>query len=103
MTKSALTRVGLQDAVRRATGDGRVDAAGLIESESGHISNVLAKGKSVKIILFGRFGILDKVPRMGRNPQTSQRRPIPAMRSLLSRPARAVQERMAAVGRALER
>lgn len=103
MTKGTLTRVGLQDAVRHSVGNGRVDAAGLDESVLGHISDALANGESLKIIQFGRFDVLDKAPRMGRNLQTGQRRPIPAMRSLRFRPASAFQDRVATVGRALER
>lgn len=96
MATRSLTRLGLRDAVHRATGVSGDDAAGLVESVLGHISDALANGEAVKIKNFGSFKVRDKKARAGRNPKTGEDRLIEARRIILFHPARVVRNRVAA-------
>lgn len=45
------------------------------------ITEALSKGESVKIVGFGIFGVKNRAPRIGRNPQTKEPVEIPATKA----------------------
>ena len=65
--QSNITRAHLADAVCRATGLPRTDAAGFVELFLDLISDTLLQGESVMISGFGKFIVLKRAARKGRN------------------------------------
>ena len=48
------------------------EANDLVEATLAIVKDTLSQGEVVKLSSFGRFDTRDKVPRMGRNPQTGE-------------------------------
>ncbi len=80
-----LTRADIADSINRQVGLSRNDAAQLIESLLGHITQALYDGENVKISGFGTFVLRDKTERVGRNPKTGVEVPIAPRRVLTFR------------------
>ena len=95
MTNKTLTRMDLGEAVFREVGLSRNDAAQMVESVLGHISDALVDGEQVKISSFGTFSVRDKGPRIGRNPKTGEEVPIEPRRVLTFRPSHLMKDRVA--------
>src|SRR5580698_4842003 len=72
----ALTRVELYDAVYREVGLSRSESSALVELVLNEISEVVARGETVKLSSFGTFHVRQKGKRMGRNPKTGIEVPI---------------------------
>jgi integration host factor subunit alpha len=73
----------------------RNDAAQMVESALGHMSDALARGEQVKISSFGTFSVRDKTARVGRNPKTGEEVPIQPRRVLTFRPSHLMKDRVA--------
>ena len=58
------------------------------------MSEVLAKGETVKISSFGTFSVRSKNQRIGRNPKTGQEVPILPRRVLVFRPSQVLKARV---------
>ncbi len=56
----------------------------------------LAVGEPVKLSGFGNFNLRDKNERLGRNPKTGEKVPIPARRVVTFRPGQKLQARIGA-------
>jgi integration host factor subunit alpha len=95
MTNKTLTRMDLGEAVFREVGLSRNDAAQMVESVLGHISDALVEGENVKISSFGTFSVRDKGARIGRNPKTGEEVPIQPRRVLTFRPSHLMKDRVA--------
>ena len=95
MSNKTLTRMDLGEAVFREVGLSRNDAAQMVESVLGHISDALVEGENVKISSFGTFSVRDKGARIGRNPKTGDEVPIQPRRVLTFRPSHLVKDRVA--------
>ncbi|HSR69325.1 MAG TPA: integration host factor subunit alpha [Acidobacteriota bacterium] len=54
------------------------------------IKDRLLAGENVKLSGFGSLNVIDRKPRMGRNPQTGERIQLAASRYVTFRPSRAV-------------
>lgn len=67
MESRNLTRADLADAVCRATGLPRTDSGGLVELFLDLISEALLDRKQVMISGFGKFVVLERAARKGRN------------------------------------
>ena len=69
-----MTKNDLADAVLECLeGDcSQREAADLVEATLSIVKDTLSQGEVVKLSSFGRFDTRDKVPRMGRNPQTGE-------------------------------
>ena len=90
-----LTRADLAESVNRHVGLSRAEAAALIESILGHMSDALERGENVKISSFGTFVLRDKTQRMGRNPKTGVEGPIEPRRVLTFRASQTMRDRVA--------
>ncbi len=95
-SEGTLTRADLADILNRQVGLSRADAAGMIESILGHISDALLGGQNVKISGFGTFVLRDKGERIGRNPKTGVEVPIAPRRVLTFRPSQQMRSRVLA-------
>lgn len=95
MESQTLTRAELADAINKAVGLSRADAARLVESILNHITDALSSGEQVKLTGFGTFVLRDKRERIGRNPKTGVEVPISPRRVLGFRASQTVRERIA--------
>ncbi|MBC7132830.1 MAG: integration host factor subunit alpha [Roseovarius sp.] len=95
MTNKTITRMDLSEAVFREVGLSRNDAAQMVESVLGHISDALVRGEQVKISSFGTFSVREKTARVGRNPKTGEEVPIEPRRVLTFRPSHLMKDRVA--------
>lgn len=97
-SEGTLTRADLADILNRQVGLSRADAAGMIESILGHVTDALLEGDNVKISGFGTFVLRDKGERIGRNPKTGVEVPIAPRRVLTFRPSQQMRSRVVAAG-----
>lgn len=71
----------LIDAMSEASGLTAKDAGKALDALISTIEDELAKGHEVNITGFGKFMVIDKAEKVGRNPQTGGQVIIPARRS----------------------
>jgi integration host factor subunit alpha len=90
-----VTRADLANAIHKAVGLSRADAANLVEDILNHLIDALAKGDNVKISGFGSFILRDKAQRIGRNPKTGVEVPIAPRRVLTFRASQIMRDRIA--------
>ena len=84
---ATLTRNDLATKIRDKFGFTAAHSARLVDVVFEEISEALANGEEVKLAGFGTFRILEKSPRMGRNPKTGAAAIIPARRVASFRPS----------------
>jgi integration host factor subunit alpha len=92
---STLTRAELADAVHGKMGLSKADAARMVESVLGKISDALTDGENVKLSGFGTFILRDKRQRVGRNPKTGIEVPITPRRVVTFRASQSLRQRVA--------
>ncbi len=80
--------------IAQRTGLPYVQCTLLINSLIKHIKDALSQQQPVKISNFGVFTPRDKAQRIGRNPKTGKLYPIPAMRTVLFRPANGFKKKL---------
>ncbi|MGC9361636.1 MAG: HU family DNA-binding protein [Candidatus Syntrophosphaera sp.] len=73
MTKADLVKI-----VSENTGIIRKDVAVVVDSLLQSIKDSLAKGNHIEIRGFGTFKLKTRKPRVGRNPKTDEKVPVPA-------------------------
>jgi nucleoid DNA-binding protein len=73
MTKADLVKV-----ISENTGIIRKDVAVVVDSLLQSIKDSLGKGHHIEIRGFGTFRLKTRKPRMGRNPKTEEKVPVPA-------------------------
>nr|WP_320011644.1 HU family DNA-binding protein [uncultured Desulfobulbus sp.] len=52
------------------------------------LSTAMKEGKRVTLVGFGSFSVVDRAPRIGRNPKTGETVPIPSRRVVKFRPGK---------------
>jgi len=67
-----MNKTQLIDAVAKETGSTRAETARTIESLVGTIQKTLKKGDEVALTGFGKFSVVKRRARTGRNPQNGQ-------------------------------
>jgi len=72
----AITRAHLAEAVHRAVGMPRADAAECVEMVLSEIFEAIVSREGVKLSSFGAFHVREKRERVGRNPKTGVEAPI---------------------------
>lgn len=80
-------RADLAEAVYSKLGVSRTVSAELVEMVLHEIAAALEQGEPVKLTGFGIFQVKSKRERVGRNPKTGVKAPIPAMRVLTLKPS----------------
>lgn len=91
----SLTKAHIVDRIYKEAGISRIKAAMLVDSLFKLLKDTLAEGEKIKISGFGRFSLLDKRKRLGRDPQTGERLEISARRVLTFRPSGVLKEDIA--------
>ncbi len=81
MTKT-ITRADIADALYREMGFSHADSFKLIDNILTNMIDALAEGEEIKIAKFASFIPHQKALRMGRNPKTGDKHPIPPRRVL---------------------
>ena len=84
----------LYDAVYRAAGLSRAEAAALVELVLEEIASCLERGEAVKLSAFGSFIVRQKSQRMGRNPKTGKVAPIPPGLGVVFKPSAVLRQRI---------
>lgn len=80
--KESVTRLVLSEQIAGAINVPARDATKLVDSVISTITDTLTKGDEVMISGFGKFVLLDKKERTGRNPRTGEKVKIKARRIL---------------------
>ncbi len=84
----------LADVVAYETGTSRSRAMASVNVVFETIAGALREGADVRITGFGGFEIRQRKARTGRNPRTGETVEIPATRSPVFRPAKALKDRI---------
>lgn len=87
-----LNKKTLIEQVSEATGFTRADVDRVIEAAFELITKKLAAGEDVRIVSFGTFEVRNRLGRLGRNPQTGERMPIPATKHPAFLPGKELKE-----------
>lgn len=58
------------------------------------MSSAMEGGERVTLVGFGSFSVINRAPRLGRNPRTGEEVPIPSRRGVKFRPGKALVERL---------
>ena len=87
MARKNITREHLYNAVYKKVGLSRTETAALVELVLKEITDCLERGEAVKLSSFGSFVVRKKRQRMGRNPKTGKKVPIPARRVMVFKPS----------------
>lgn len=84
---NTVTRACLAEAVHRAVGRSRNEAAGYIEEVLAEIADAIVAGEEVKLSSFGAFQVREKKERLGRNPKTGADATISKRRVVVFKPS----------------
>jgi integration host factor subunit alpha len=84
---TTVTRACLADAVHRAVGTSRAEAAKYVEEVLAEVIEALVVGNEVKLSSFGAFEVRKKNERLGRNPRTGVDAKISKRRVVVFRPS----------------
>ena len=76
----AMNRNGLIAAVSPNSGASKADATKVVDDEFDRISAELSRGRNVNILGFGKFSVVRRTARKGRDPRTGRQINIPASR-----------------------
>jgi nucleoid DNA-binding protein len=93
-----ITRQTLAVAVCRASGLSRSEAADLVTQVFGVITATLLSAEPVMLSGFGKFHVVDRAPRRGRNVRAGQELIIGPRKALVFQPAPGLVERLSAAG-----
>jgi DNA-binding protein HU-beta len=52
------------------------------------MASAMEEGERVTLVGFGSFSVVDRAPRLGRNPKTGEKVPIPQRRGIRFRPSK---------------
>ena len=74
----SLTKIDITEAIREKFGIPKKDCVNIVESLFGIIKDDLNRGNDVMISGFGKWTVLKKKARKGRNPQTGKEMTISA-------------------------
>ena len=93
MISDALTKADLVEVVYQALGGySKKESAQIVECLFDVLKESIERGEKVKISGFGNFVVLDKSPRVGRNPKTGDHITITARRVLTFRPSQVLKD-----------
>lgn len=90
----ALTKSEIVNRLYRNDGWTRRRAAQLVESLLDEMKTVMKAGDDILVSGFGRFRILDKAERPGRNPYTGDKMTLRARRVITFKPSRVLKKDM---------
>jgi len=77
-----LTKADLVDIIAEGTGLTKVETAAVVDGLFTTMRHALKAGESIEIRGFGRFQVVQRAARFGRNPRTGEVVHIPAQKTL---------------------
>ncbi|MFZ4439881.1 MAG: integration host factor subunit alpha [Syntrophales bacterium] len=83
----SMTKVDIIDSINEKTSIQKKECAGIVESLFEIIKSEFAKGNDVNISGFGKWSVLKKKARKGRNPQTGEALMIAARKVVTFKPS----------------
>jgi integration host factor subunit alpha len=83
----SLTKIDITESIREKLGIPKKDCVRIVESVFDIIKSEFAKGNDVKISGFGKWTVLKKKKRKGRNPQTGESLTIDARKVVTFKPS----------------
>ena len=92
----ALTKADLTEKLYEELGFSKCESKEIVEFFFEALRAALEAGESVRLSGFGKFDLLEKRPRPGRNPKTGVEVPITARRVVTFRPGQKLRTRVAA-------
>ena len=92
--KKTVNRADLSEAVYQKVDLSRNESASLVDLVLREITDCLERGELVKLSGFGSFVVRQKRDRVGRNPKTGEKAPIPARRVMLFKPSAVLKQRI---------
>jgi integration host factor subunit alpha len=102
MSKKAVTRADLCEAVYKKAGLSRSESTTLVALVIKEITDRLELGETVKLSSFGSFVVRKKGPRIGRNPKTGKETPIAPRRVMVFKPSAVLKQRLARADQTIE-
>ena len=88
-----MTKAELVEKIYEKSGlETKVKSEAALEAVISAISESLSSGESVVLMGFGSFKVVDRAPRIGRNPRTDDKIEIPATRVVKFFPGKALKE-----------
>lgn len=87
-----MNKAELINAVAEKTGTTKKDSEAAITAVFDVISDSLIQGDKVQLVGFGSFDVKHREARMGRNPKTKESMPIPASKSPVFKPGKALKD-----------
>lgn len=90
----SLTKIDIIESVREKLGIPKKDCISIVESLFDIIKSEFAKGKEVKISGFGKWTVLKKKKRKGRNPQTGESLIIDARKVVTFKPSAVLRKKV---------
>jgi integration host factor subunit alpha len=98
VTRKAVTREDLTEAVQRAIGLSLLEARTLVSQVLETIATAVESGETLKLSSFGSFVVRKKGERVGRNPKTGQPAAISARRILVFKPSAILKQQINSPG-----
>ena len=87
-----MNKAELTNAVAEKTGLTKKDSDAVISAVFDVIAGALASGDKVQLVGFGSFEVKKREARVGRNPKTKEQINIPASKSPVFKPGKALKE-----------
>lgn len=87
-----MNKTDLIAAVSQSAGVSKKDAERVLNAALDHITAALASGSKVQLSGFGIFEVKDREARVGRNPRTKEAIEIPATRTPVFKPSKALKD-----------
>ena len=100
MKSKTVTKASLSSAIESEIGYTKKFAKGLSDSVFSLLTELLLKGRSVNISGFGKFEVLHKKARRGRNPQTRAAIVIAKRKSVSFHPSAVLKKKFDKAGKA---
>ena len=85
-----MKRAELVSYVAAKAGLTRREAAGAVDAVVAAVGGALAAGGRIRVDGLGIFEVVQRAPRVGRNPRTGERVNVPARRAVRYRPAKSL-------------
>ena len=88
----SLTKIDITEAIRENFGIPKKDSVSIVESLFAIIKDDLKRGNDVMISGFGKWTVLKKKARKGRNPQTGKEMTISARKVVTFKPSNVLRD-----------
>jgi len=89
-----VTKADIVSRVAAETGMTKTDVATVVEGVLSALSDAMVRGDRVEIRGFGVFKVVDRAPRVARNPRTGEAIPLPARKSPVFVPSRLLKRKV---------